>query len=117
MAAMMLLLKKLLMAVCIVKNLLAFYNNFCSVPKKEIEAPIGPLQLKKKKKSILNIHLLVQIFCDLVDSYKAKMMCFGEGTMELCMCENAIFFLPVNVHVWLSWPHNTLPGVLIWKQL
>ena len=31
------------------------------------------------------------------DSYNAKMVCFGEGAMELCTYEKAVFFLPVNI--------------------
>ena len=31
------------------------------------------------------------------DSYNAKMVCFGEEAMELCMHEKAVFFLPVNI--------------------
>ena len=31
------------------------------------------------------------------DSYNAKMVCFGEGAMELCMHEKTVFFLPVNI--------------------
>ena len=26
-----------------------------------------------------------------------KIVCFGEGAMELCMREKAVFFLPVNI--------------------
>ena len=33
----------------------------------------------------------------LADSYNAKMVCFGEGAMELCMREKAVFFLSVNI--------------------
>ena len=33
----------------------------------------------------------------LVDSYNAKMVCIGEGAMELCMHEIAVFFLPVDI--------------------
>ena len=31
-----------------------------------------------------------------MDSYNAKMVCFGEGAVEFYMYENAIFFLFVN---------------------
>ena len=40
--------------------------------------------------------------------------------MELCMHENAVFFLAVNTHsvaCWLSWPHNTLPCVLMYVSV
>ena len=33
----------------------------------------------------------------LEDSYNAKIVCFGEGAVELCMREKAVFFLPVNI--------------------
>ena len=39
----------------------------------------------------------------LEDSYDAKILCFGEGAMELSMHENAVFFLPVNtLTVWCT---------------
>ena len=31
------------------------------------------------------------------DNYNAKMVCFGEGAMEVCTHEKAVFFLPVNI--------------------
>ena len=31
------------------------------------------------------------------DSYNAKLVCFGEGTMKLCTHEKTVFFLPVNI--------------------
>ena len=31
------------------------------------------------------------------DNYNAKVACFGEGAMELCTNEKAVFFLPVNI--------------------
>ena len=31
------------------------------------------------------------------DSYNAKIVCFGEEAMELCMREKAVFFIPVNI--------------------
>ena len=31
------------------------------------------------------------------DSYNAKLVCFGEGAMELCTHEKAVFFLPHGV--------------------
>ena len=40
-------------------------------------------------------------------SYTAKMVQLGEETMELCIRENRIFFLTVNIHtvcmLWFSW--------------
>ena len=43
----------------------------------------------------------------------AKMVCFGEGAMELCTYEKAVFFLPVNIlTVWspafLAAQHTTV---------
>ena len=69
----------------------------------------------------------------LLDSYNTKMMCFGEGAIDLCTHEKAVFFLPVNIfskmaflvtqHTTvcldhsvahqLSWPHDTLLFILI----
>ena len=47
------------------------------------------------------------------DSYNAKMVCFGERAMELCMREKAVFFLPVNIltvwsPVFLATRHTTV---------
>ena len=45
----------------------------------------------------------------LVDSYNARMVCFGEGNMEH---ENLVFFLSVNTHgvmCQFSWTHDALP--------
>ena len=42
---------------------------------------------------------LIKLLCGLLylsDSYNAKMVCFVEGAMELCMYEKAVFFLSVN---------------------
>ena len=39
----------------------------------------------------------------LEDSYNAKMVCFGEGAIELCTSEKAVFFIPVNMlTVWCA---------------
>ena len=35
------------------------------------------------------------MMCDLPYLVDARMVCFGEGAMELCMHENAVLFLPV----------------------
>ena len=59
---------------------------------------------------------LIKLLCGipyLEDSYIAKMVCFGDGAMELCMHEKAAFFLPVNVlTVWspafLATRHTTM---------
>ena len=47
---------------------------------------------------------LIKFVCDLcylAVSYNAKMVCFGvrfgEGAMKLCMHENAVLLLPVNI--------------------
>ena len=43
---------------------------------------------------------LINLLCGvpyLGDSYNAKIVCFGEGAMELCTHEKAVFFLPVNI--------------------
>ena len=42
-----------------------------------------------------------------------KMVCFGEGAMELCTHEKAVFFLPVNIltvwsPVFLAARHTTV---------
>ena len=47
----------------------------------------------------------------LADSYNAKMVYFGEGAMELCMCEKAVFFLPANilmVNLWRQTSHFSM---------
>ena len=48
----------------------------------------------------------------------AKMVCFGEGAMKLCTCENAVFFsfflsIYSRCGALVTWPHDTLPCVLI----
>ena len=50
-----------------------------------------------------------------MDSYNAKMVCFGEEAMELCMGEKAVFFLLVDIlMVWRDGflGCTTLPCVL-----
>ena len=95
----------------------AFYN-FCKVYEKKLKS----LQLKKEKDGCsylaigwyeYNLYGLLY----LADSYIAKMVCFGNGVMELYMCENAVFFLPVSVACWLSWSHDTLLCVLIYNSM
>ena len=91
---------------------LAIYNIF--LQKKKFEAPVDPLWLKKKSEEKFECPNPISGWCKfnqfflcglpyLVDSYNKKMVCFGEGVMELYMCENAIFFLPVNMPtVWCT---------------
>ena len=43
-----------------------------------------------------------------------KTTCFSERVMGLCMCENYILVLPVNIlTMWPPWLHDTIPSVLI----
>ena len=36
--------------------------------------------------------------------YNAKMVCFGEGAMELCMRENAIFYFFLSINTQCDTP-------------
>ena len=58
---------------------------------------------------------LIKFVCDLcylAVSYNAKMVCFGEGAMKLCMHENAVLLLPVNIWcgtlAFLATQHTTM---------
>ena len=64
------------------------------------------------------LRILSNLLCGLpylADSYNAKMVCFGEGAMELYACVKKLFsfFLTHGVVRRLSWPHDTLSCVLI----
>ena len=73
------------------------YLRFCNVCKNNNLGPIDPL---RRKKETLAVHTngrnkFAMWPTHLVDSY--KMVCFGEGNMELRGHENHAFVFPVNV--------------------
>ena len=102
----------------------AFYSSFCKCATRGRK-----IRRKNKKLSqFLKSHISLTLEAILLkfgmwsaevggSVHSENRLVFNHGSTELRMCENCVFFLPVNtltgVARWLLWPHDILPCVLI----